>query len=370
MEVKRGDIYYADLSPVVGSEQGGVRPVLVIQNDVGNKFSSTVIVASITSVKKDFITHVTIGLECGLKAESKVELEQIRTIDKRRLREKVGHVPPEVMARVDEKLDISFGRTKEKEGVMNLTIVNRDGQFTIDSREVAEMTDKRHDHLLRDIDGYIEIMENPILGNGSTIKVSDFFIPSIYESGTPTREYRCFLLTRKGCDMVANKMTGEKGVLFTAAYVTKFEEMEQQIAKPRLPQNYAEALRELADSWEANEREKQLRIEAENKVAELEPKGDYYDDMVERNHLTNFRDTAKELKMKESDLIEVLEISGYIYRDLKGDIKPHAQYVPKLFEIKEFVARNGFAGSQTMITHAGREKFRVLAREGQLCLNR
>jgi len=112
MVVKRGDLFYADLSPVVGSEQGGVRPVLVIQNDIGNKYSPTVIVAAITSQinKAKLPTHVEISAsEYGLPKDSVILLEQIRTIDKKRLREKIGHLSPETMKKVDEALQISFG---------------------------------------------------------------------------------------------------------------------------------------------------------------------------------------------------------------------------------------------------------------------
>lgn len=110
--VKRGDIIYADLSPVIGSEQGGVRPVLVIQNDVGNKYSPTIIVAAITSQinKAKLPTHIEIkAQEYGLPKDSVVLLEQIRTIDKKRLREKIGHFDEEMMDRVDECLKISMG---------------------------------------------------------------------------------------------------------------------------------------------------------------------------------------------------------------------------------------------------------------------
>jgi mRNA interferase MazF len=110
--VKRGDVFYADLSPVIGSEQGGVRPVLVVQNDVGNKYSPTIIVAAITSQinKAKLPTHVEISaLEYGLTKDSVVLLEQIRTIDKKRLREKVGHFDEEMMIKVNEGLLISFG---------------------------------------------------------------------------------------------------------------------------------------------------------------------------------------------------------------------------------------------------------------------
>lgn len=110
--VKRGDIYYADLSPVVGSEQGGVRPVLIVQNDVGNRFSPTVIAAAITSQKdkSKLPTHIELpSLNCGLSRDSVVLLEQIRTIDKRRLKEKMGCLDDSSMNEINRALSISFG---------------------------------------------------------------------------------------------------------------------------------------------------------------------------------------------------------------------------------------------------------------------
>lgn len=110
--VRRGDIYYADLSPVVGSEQGGIRPVLIIQNDVGNRYSPTVIAAAITSRmgKTRLPTHIDItSREAGLTKDSVVLAEQIRTLDKRRLRERIGHLDPSVMGAVDTALSVSFG---------------------------------------------------------------------------------------------------------------------------------------------------------------------------------------------------------------------------------------------------------------------
>ena len=110
--VKRGDIYYSDLSPVVGSEQGGVRPVLIVQNDTGNKHSPTVIAAAITSQinKARLPTHIELGAECyGLTKDSVVLLEQIRTIDKRRLKERMGQIDETLMNRVDNAIAVSFG---------------------------------------------------------------------------------------------------------------------------------------------------------------------------------------------------------------------------------------------------------------------
>ena len=112
MIVKRGDVFYADLSPVVGSEQGGVRPVLVIQNDIGNRFSPTVIIAAITAQiqKAKLPTHVEIDAKShGMEKDSVILLEQIRTIDKQRLTDKITHLEEETMRKVDEALQISVG---------------------------------------------------------------------------------------------------------------------------------------------------------------------------------------------------------------------------------------------------------------------
>ena len=112
MTVKRGEIYYADLSPVVGSEQGGIRPVLIVQNDVGNKYSPTVIAAAITSQqdKTELPTHIKVDADdCGLSKNSIVLLEQVRTIDKQRLRERMGSLGSGAMNRIDRALYVSFG---------------------------------------------------------------------------------------------------------------------------------------------------------------------------------------------------------------------------------------------------------------------
>ncbi len=128
MNVKRGDIFYADLSPVVGSEQGGLRPVLIIQNDVGNRYSPTVIAAAITSrtEKSRLPTHISVQASltqdgCGLARDSVILLEQIRTLDKRRLRERMGHLDEERMRQVDRALSVSFGlenAVRAQDGVM------------------------------------------------------------------------------------------------------------------------------------------------------------------------------------------------------------------------------------------------------------
>lgn len=111
MLIKRGDIFYADLSPVIGSEQGGVRPVVIIQNDVGNKYSPTIIIAAITSQqnKTRLPTHVNVeSKDVPLPKNSVILLEQIRTIDKKRLREKIGHFDNDVISEIDKALKISL----------------------------------------------------------------------------------------------------------------------------------------------------------------------------------------------------------------------------------------------------------------------
>ena len=111
MTIKRGDIYYADLSPVVGSEQGGMRPVLIVQNDVGNKYSPTVIAAAITSqrFKTQLPTHIQVDAQdCGLSKDSIVLLEQVRTLDKQRLKERMGNLDERDMTRVNRALSVSL----------------------------------------------------------------------------------------------------------------------------------------------------------------------------------------------------------------------------------------------------------------------
>ncbi len=119
MNIKRGDIYYADLSPVIGSEQGGLRPVLIVQNDIGNKYSPTVIAAAITSKmgKAKLPTHIDVtGIGAGLAKDSVILLEQIRTIDKKRLKEKMGHLDDLTMRHVNGAIGVSFGLTEDTMG--------------------------------------------------------------------------------------------------------------------------------------------------------------------------------------------------------------------------------------------------------------
>ena len=132
-----------------------------------------------------------------------------------------------------------------------LQLINKNGKIYVDSRQVAEMIDKRHDNLIRDIENYISI-----LSQTSKLRADNFFVKSSYQAGTG-KTYPCYNLTRKGCDMVANKLTGEKGVLFTAEYVTRFEEMEKQIKTQQLLPDFnnpVEAARAWANEVEAKQK--------------------------------------------------------------------------------------------------------------------
>ena len=145
-----------------------------------------------------------------------------------------------------------------------LTIINKNGQLYADSRDVAEMIGMRHDNLLAKIDGYAETLKK---NTDLNFKVSDFFVPNNYQDSTG-RTLPRYDITRKGCDMVANKLTGEKGILFTASYVTKFEEMEKSLQHPELqkPMTQAEITAMIAQNQVEIERKANEALEAAEKA--------------------------------------------------------------------------------------------------------
>lgn len=194
-----------------------------------------------------------------------------------------------------------------------LQILNQDGKLLVDSREVSQMTGKRHDHLIRDIDGYVSILnQNPNLG------ADNFFVEGTYEAGTG-KSYKCYLLTRKGCDMVANKMTGEKGVLFTAAYVTQFEEMERKLKEShQLPTTYKEALLQLVKQVEQNEKLQTENLVLVQQTKELKPKASYYDMVLQNKSLLSVSKIAKDYGMSAIALNKKLHELGVQYK--QGDI--------------------------------------------------
>ncbi|HDR4694786.1 Rha family transcriptional regulator [Bacillus cereus] len=195
----------------------------------------------------------------------------------------------------------------------NLQVNNREVNF-IDSLEVASMTGKRHDHLLRDIDNYMGIfLTNPNLG------ALDYFQKATYLDlkGEPRRKY---LLTRKGCELVANKMTGEKGILFTVAYIDRFHEMEKAVQQPALPTSYKEALLQLVEQVEATE-----KLQA--KLDEQAPAIAYHEKVLDIEGLTTMESTAKQLGLRSAQqLNNLLRQLKVIYYTKKGSWVHTAKY--------------------------------------------
>jgi len=182
----------------------------------------------------------------------------------------------------------------------NLTLINTNGKFTVDSREVAEMVGKDHKNLLRDICKYVDILKDP----GSNLSAANFFELSSYiDNQNQTRP--CFLLTRKGCDMVANKMTGEKGVLFTATYVTKFEEMEQTLKTPAVKQmTQSELIFGLA----------QCNVELEKKVTALDTR---FTNAIDIFTAPSKDDWKHDINSK---INQIIESQGLNHQKFRGDL--------------------------------------------------
>ena len=202
---------------------------------------------------------------------------------------------------------------------MSNQLINVSSVETIDSREVAEMVDMRHDNLLKKVSNYEKILLN------SKLSSVDFFIPSEYQDKTG-RTLKCYLLTKKGCEMVANKLTGEKGVIFTAKYVNRFEEMENHIKQqtPALPSNYLEALERLVDEVKMNEQlvleNRQLRFKLEGKEVK----------QVEEERLYTVDEIARANRMTARELNKFLNVMGVQYTR-KGRWYLYSKYSKKGF---------------------------------------
>ncbi|EGT4936351.1 TPA: phage antirepressor KilAC domain-containing protein [Clostridioides difficile] len=236
----------------------------------------------------------------------------------------------------------------------NLTIINQNNQFLVESREVAELIEKKHDNLLRDIRGYKKILED-----SSNLRSQDFFIESTYIN-TQNKIQPCYLLTKKGCDMVANKMTGEKGIIFTAIYVTKFEEMEQELKEkqPKLPTTYKEALQHLIEQVEVNEK---LQLESKIKdqvINELKPKADYTDTILKSDSLVTITQIAKDYGMSGTEMNKLLHKLKVQYKQSDQWLlyKEHQGKSYTQSDTIEIIRSNGTIGSKmtTKWTQKGR----------------
>lgn len=243
--------------------------------------------------------------------------------------------------------------------VANIEVKEYEGQPVVGSREVADNFEKEHKHVLRDIKEKIKV--SPILGSPK------YFIESTYvdKSNRQSKEY---LLTRDGFSLLVMGFTGAKALEWKLKYIEAFNKMEQYIKErqPKVPTTYKEALQHLLVQVEENERlqlENQQQVKVIEKqsevIGEMAPKAEYFDALVDNNLLTNIRDTAKELGVKERIFTEWLIQKNLCYRDKKRKIKPYANKM-KYFESKEFTTAWGHSDTQTLITPRGKETFRLL----------
>lgn len=201
-----------------------------------------------------------------------------------------------------------------------LTIINQNGQLLVDSRDVAQMVDVRHSDLLEKISGYIHYLEN------GKFRSQDFFTPNTYKTEGNNKTYDCYYLTRKGCDMIANKLTGEKGVLFTATYVTRFEEMEIELRSAIPLQIDSKFLFSIATQLEEKERQ----------IALMAPKAESYDNLMDAEGCLTMDEVAKTLDIKNvgrNNLFKLLVLEKIVYK--KGDIYLPMQAYKSHFIVKQ-----------------------------------
>lgn len=219
----------------------------------------------------------------------------------------------------------------------DLKVIEKNGLLLVDSREVAEMVGKRHSDLLESIDTY----KDAITQNGK-FRSDDFFIESTYQAGTG-KSYKCYLLTKRGCDMVANKMTGEKGILFTATYVTRFEEMEKALRSLNTPSYLLEDPIERARQWIQEQMEKRM---LEQRVAEYEPKVTYYDIILKSKDTLNITQVAKDYGLSGKALNKILHDEKVQYK-LSGQWLLYSKYQDKGYtksDTTEYRKTNGEVG--------------------------
>lgn len=222
---------------------------------------------------------------------------------------------------------------------MNELVTTKNGKAITTSLKVAEVFEKRHDNVLHAIHNLDCSKEFTDLN----FKVSDY----IDSTGRTLSMYE---LTRDGFTFLAMGFTGSKAAQFKEDYIKAFNMMEARLITKQDSYIIADPI-ERAKRW----------IEEQQEALLMKPKAEYFDALVDRNLLTNFRETAKELKVKESYLIQWLLDKHYLYRDIKSKLQPYAQYVPILFELKEYRnPKTDHVGNQTLVTPKGRETFRLL----------
>lgn len=182
----------------------------------------------------------------------------------------------------------------------DLIVIEQNKELYVDSREVAEMTNKRHADLVRSIESYLEV-----LGQNAKLRSDDFFLESSYQAGTG-KQYKHYLLTKKGCDMVANKMTGEKGILFTATYVDAFYQMQEQIKQTAISMSDSYMIEDPVQRAKRWIEEQQEKLMLEQEIGELKPKADYVDEILKSNGTMTVTQIAADYGLSATKLNKIL----------------------------------------------------------------
>lgn len=222
-------------------------------------------------------------------------------------------------------------------------------QIVTDSRSVAKNFGKEHAKVIRSIEGIIS--ETPKMAS------QKMFYEDTYKTEGNNKSYKMYLMNRDGFSLLVMGFTGAKALEWKLKYIQAFNEMEKELANKNtlaIPKDYPSALRALADEYEAKQ-----KLLTENKI--MKPKAEYFDCLVDRNLLTNFRTTAKEFHMKQKQFVNWLLKNKFVYRDQKGSLQPYSEYT-EYFHVKDVKspAGNNWAGTQTLITPKGKEAFRLM----------
>lgn len=228
-----------------------------------------------------------------------------------------------------------------------INIMEKDGQLVVSSRQVAENFEKRHDNVIQTITELINQMGTP--------ENSGLFIKSEYIASNGKRNPE-YLMTRDGFSLLVMGFTGNRALEWKLKYIEAFNHMEAELNSPE--RIMARALK-IAEETTNRLRIDNSRLKVENQI--MQPKAEYFDELVDRNLLTNFRETAAQLGVKQKKFITFLIEHKYIYRDKKGKLMPYAKKNNGLFELREtYHEKTEWSGTQTLITPKGRETFRLL----------
>ena len=228
-----------------------------------------------------------------------------------------------------------------------INIMEKDGQLVVSSRQVAENFEKRHDNVIQTITELINQMGTP--------ENSGLFIKSEYIASNGKRNPE-YLMTRDGFSLLVMGFTGNRALEWKLKYIEWFNHMEAELNSPE--RIMARALK-IAEETTNRLRIDNSRLKVENQI--MQPKAEYFDELVDRNLLTNFRETAAQLGVKQKKFITFLIDHKYIYRDKKGKLMPYAKKNNGLFELREtYHEKTEWSGTQTLITPKGRETFRLL----------